>query len=282
MLERLAGTEPVHPVVAGVSRSAASRRAVEAAAAEAAARGCPLRLVHAFSWLPDLAEHQWSSAELLRQAKALAAAAAPGLRITTELIEGHPVTGLLRLSRRAGLTVIGDGDLNDRVCLPRDATAVQLAARAFGTVMVTRAACPPAGPVLVGINGAADSEQVLRLAVEEAARQDTDLIVVHVGEIGERAHAVEAMVTGLALDHRVGLRFRVLTGDPTEVLREEARDASLIVVGARGEMPYHGLLGSVAQTLLHHGRGPVVVVRRARPVAARDMRVGVVSEGGTR
>ncbi|GIF12867.1 universal stress protein [Actinoplanes teichomyceticus] len=249
------------PVIAGVSGSPASCRAVEAAAREAATRGCPLHLVHAINCPPCTTDHPRAAGDLLQQAVATATATAPGLAIVTELVEGYPVTGLLRRCRHAELTVIGDGGLNDQVCLPADAVAVQIAARSFGTVMVTRAAPAPAGPILVGVDGAGAPDPLLDFAFDEAASRRTGLLVIHVGE--DRDRELDEVVATRALKRGVQAQVRVLGGDPTAVLRRESQESSLIVVGARGRQPYHGLLGSVAQTLLHHGRGPIVVVRGA-------------------
>ncbi|WIM92843.1 universal stress protein [Actinoplanes oblitus] len=264
----------VTPVVAGVSGSTASLHAVEAAAREADAAGHPLLLVHALSYRPDVLDQPRAAGDLLRQAEAIADRTVSGLRVTTELVEGHALNGLLRLSRHAALTVIGDGGLNDRVCLPRESTAVQVAARAFGTVMVTRALLAPYGPVLVGVTGADIADPVLDYAFEAAARRRTGLVVVQVGGTRDRTRALRDAIAARASDDEVDAKLRALNGDPTTVLREEARQASLIVVGARGELPYHGLLGSVAQTLLHHGRAPVVVVRGTRSVAQRTDQTG--------
>jgi nucleotide-binding universal stress UspA family protein len=51
-------------------------------------------------------------------------------------------------------------------------------------------------------------------------------------------------------------------GHPAQVLVEEARDAVLLVVGARGRTGMSGLaLGSVSYTVLLHASSPVAVVR---------------------
>ncbi|MFI1991504.1 universal stress protein [Actinoplanes sp. NPDC020271] len=264
------------PVVAGVSGSPASARAIEAAAREADLYGLPLRLVHSFGHRPDRPEAR----DLLRQASATVDRVTPGLTVTAELIEGQPLAGLLRLSRQAALTVVGDGDLGERVCLPADATAVQLAARASGNVMVTRAAPAPYGPVLVGVNGPGTSEAALDLAFDEAARRRSGLVIVHVGKAPARVHEIEEAIAVRAGRQDVDTQLCVLSGDPTAVLRRESRQASLIVVGARGEQPYHGMLGSVAQTLLHHGRGPIIVVHGAGRLVARTGDAPVVTGSG--
>ncbi|MEU4155358.1 universal stress protein [Actinoplanes sp. NPDC026670] len=259
----------VTPVVAGVSGSAASLRAVETAAREAGTRGLPLRLVHALRYRHGVIDQARSAGGLLREARDIALATAPGLWTTVELIEGDPVTGLLRLSRRAALTVIGDGSLDGHVCLPREATAVQVAARAYGAVQVVRGEAAPVGPVLAGISGPASAAPVLEHAFAAAAAQGVDLHVVHAGESTHRLRALADVIASRAYACGVVARLDVVSGDPVAVLRRRSRDASLVVVGARGELPYHGLLGSVTQTLLHHARGPVVVVRAPRTAPMR-------------
>ncbi|GIE78910.1 universal stress protein [Actinoplanes philippinensis] len=259
----------VTPVVAGVSGSAAGSRAVEMAAREAAVRGLPLRLVHALQYRHGVIDQARQAGDLLRQARETALATAPGLWTTVELVEGDPVTGLLRLSRQAALTVLGDGSLGEQVCLPREATTVQVAARAFSTVLVVRAPAAPQGPVLVGVSGSTMSGAVLARACEAAAGRAVGLDVVHVGEVSQRVRVLEDVITSRALAYGVGVRFDVVAGDPAAVLRQRSREASLVVVGARGELPYHGLLGSVSQALLHHARGPVLVVRASRSAPIR-------------
>jgi nucleotide-binding universal stress UspA family protein len=63
-------------------------------------------------------------------------------------------------------------------------------------------------------------------------------------------------------DVLVDLRLR--EGHPASLLVEEARDASLLVVGSRGHGAFAGmLLGSVSQHCVSHAPCPVVVVRTA-------------------
>ncbi|GAA0496345.1 universal stress protein [Paractinoplanes deccanensis] len=271
------------PVAAGVSGSPASYQAVKVAAREASALGCALRLAHAVSYRPGVVDPPHLARAMLRQAAAIAERIAPGLPVTTQLLEGDPVHGLLRLSRRSALIVVGDGNLNDRVCLPTGATAVQLAARSFSDVLVTRAAPAPYGPVVVGVNGSAVSDAALGTAFGEAAHRSLGLVVVHVGTARERVHELEDLVAEWAAGRGVEAELRSLTGDPATVLCRESRHASLVVVGARGDQPYHGLLGSVAQTLLHHGRPPIVLVRGAgswsRPRHGGEVTAGLSATG---
>ncbi|MEU4428979.1 universal stress protein [Actinoplanes sp. NPDC024001] len=247
--------ESAGTVVVGVNASAASRRAVEAGAREAAARGCGLDLVHAFNW----EDSEEPPASLLQRALAEARAVAPEVRAESHCLEGSPADVLLRRSRSAALTVIGDGDLSAHTCLPREALAVQVAARAAGTVLVMRSAPAAPGPVVAGVNDAAADRHTLEFAVDSAAGRKADLVVIQawesdrpdpsVAELAEARHA----------------QIRVIQGRPDVVLLDAARDAALVVVGARCRHPYSGLLGWVAQTMLHHSPAPVALVRGTHP-----------------
>jgi nucleotide-binding universal stress UspA family protein len=56
----------------------------------------------------------------------------------------------------------------------------------------------------------------------------------------------------------------VICGHATSVLRTESKDATMIVVGARGHGGFVGmLLGSTSDQLVKHASCPVVVVRNA-------------------
>ncbi|UQU61895.1 universal stress protein [Couchioplanes caeruleus] len=275
------------PIVVGVSGSAASRNAVGAAAWEAAMHGCPLHLVHCFNWVPTLTgpaagEPRPAPRDLMRCSVAEATRLVPASAITPHFLEGSAVTALLRKARTAAMLVIGDGGLRSGVCLAREAPAVQLAARAPCTVVVTRPAPPPAGPVLAGVNGPAGSGQALDFAFDAAASRGADLVVVHAwtppdgDDAGPAAQEADLRKAVDARAHRYGVRVRVrmVRGDPSTVLRAESRDAGLVVVGARGQQPYRGLLGSVTQTLLHHAPSPVAVVRNLLPGSCPDEAAG--------
>ena len=60
----------------------------------------------------------------------------------------------------------------------------------------------------------------------------------------------------------VGVRPRVVEGNPAQVLLDASEDADLLVVGSRGHGGFTGaLLGSVSQHCVHHAHCPVVVIR---------------------
>jgi nucleotide-binding universal stress UspA family protein len=74
----------------------------------------------------------------------------------------------------------------------------------------------------------------------------------------------EAVAEAERLQPSVKHEGKTIEGHPAEVLLEEARDASLIVVGNRGRGGFASLLlGSVSQQVVHHAPCPVTVVREA-------------------
>jgi nucleotide-binding universal stress UspA family protein len=266
------------PVVVGIDGSASSLSAVAVAADHASLCGCPLLIVHSFNWLPRQPGHTdphpaGTATNLIQQATTAARKARPQLAITTRLLEGAPATALLRQARSAALLAIGDGDLSCHICLPTHTSAVRIAARAPCTVLIARATPQPAGPILVGVDGSPASERALDFAFDTAARRRGDLVVL---QAGTAATATSANDTDHARDladlvapredkYHVKAHIRVLQGDPASVLVAESKRAGLVIVGARGQQPYGGLLGSAAQALLHHCPAPLILVRGLMP-----------------
>ncbi|MEU8233257.1 universal stress protein [Actinoplanes sp. NPDC048967] len=261
----------VLPVVVGVDGSESSMSAVRAAAAFASRYGLPLRVVHVFNWLPDSprqADPQpgTTAHELLERAVAAASTVAPDLAVSTRLLEGAPGSTLLRQARTASLLAVGDGGLSGHVCLPTQAGAVHVAARASCSVLVARARHPFGGSVVVGVNGSPASEQALDFAFDTAARRGTDLLVVRAvptadDPAGDRLPDLAELVAVREDKYRVPARARTVPGDPATILIAASQGASLLIVGARGQHAYGGLLGSVSQTVLHHSCAPLILVR---------------------
>ncbi|MEO3743980.1 universal stress protein [Plantactinospora sp. B5E13] len=264
-------------VVVGVDGSPLSLSAVRLATQEAARHSRPLRIVHAFNWVADPAEPMPAeprrpAEELLDHAIVVATRTRPEVPVSTALIEGPVLTTLLRESGSAALLVIGDGGLtlNPDVPADSDATAVQLAARAGCSVLVVREELPAPGPVMVGVDGSASSLCALDFAFDTATRRSTELVVVQVWDPDVRTGAVppeaaEQLAESVAPWQRkypsVAVRQEVRTGAPESALLKEARRAEIVVVSARGDEPWRGMLGAVSQAMLYHSPAPVIVVR---------------------
>ncbi|WP_422752647.1 universal stress protein [Micromonospora sp. WMMD708] len=257
------------PVVVGVGPAPADLAVVRLAAREAAAHSRGLALLHAFNWEaalagPSVAGSRDAAEELVTRAATAANEVEPAVPVSGEIVEGAPVGALVRRSGTAFLVAIGDGGMAGcGGCVPADAPAVQLAARAGCPVLVVRRDPPPPGPVLVGVDGSPSSRTALDFAFDCAARRRARVIAVRAVEPGRPDDdLLGALVAEVGRRHPgVPAECHTVRGDPGTVLVEQSRSAQVALVGARGDQPGRGMLGEVSQTLLYHAPAPVIVVR---------------------
>ncbi|SCF29756.1 Nucleotide-binding universal stress protein, UspA family [Micromonospora viridifaciens] len=262
-------------VVVGVGGSEEDLQVVRTAAREAAAHDRPLHLLHAFNWAaavagPPVSGPRADAEDLLERAEQVAAEAEPDVPVRADLVEGSPVEALLRAADSAYLVALGDGGMaNCPTCVPSDAPAVQVAARAGCPVLVGRAEPAPQGPVLVGVDGSEAGDTALGYAFDCADRRGARLLAIRVVEPGRPDQngdlLAEAVARHAARHPGVAAECHTLHGDPGSVLVEQSRSAQLALVAARGEDPLRGMLGAVSQTLLYHSPAPVIVVRGIGP-----------------
>nr|WP_253289833.1 universal stress protein [Verrucosispora sioxanthis] len=227
--------------------------------------------MHAFNWAafdaPAVSSSRAAAEQLIAEATAAANANEPGVPVTAEIAEGSAVANLVRRSEAAFLVVVGDGGMAhcDR-CIPADSPAVQVAARAECPVLVARREPPPAGPVLVGIDGSASGEMALDWALTCAIRHGARLLAVWVVDSDGIVEDATARLSETVARHRAdhpdaAVECHVIRGEPGDVLVDQSRSAQLVVVAARGEEPLRGMLGAVSQSLLYHAPSPVLVIR---------------------
>jgi nucleotide-binding universal stress UspA family protein len=293
-------------VVVGVDESAESRAAAQWAAAEAARLGTGLVLVSAYTvphrgllaydvMAPDygsilLAEqqrrHREIAAELLDRY--------PGLAISSTVETGHPVDVLLGRSAGAAMLVVSTRERGRFRRAIAGSVAQALAAHAAVPVAVVRpdAATGRTGPVVVGVDGSANSRPAVAAAFDAAASRGVELVAVHAwhddmtldiderGLVGadvgddalreiERALVSEELAGWSERYPDVVVRPVVRKGDPVTLLLASAAEACLVVVGSRGRGGFKGaLLGSTSLELLMHAEAPVLVVRSAEPADA--------------
>lgn len=147
--------------------------------------------------------------------------------------------------------------------------------------------------VVVGIDGSAASHAALLFAAHEAQLRGAVLEIVtahdlgvpaygYVGAFGggfqldEMREAVEARVKAAAdavavelTGPAVHVRTLLVQGRPSHVLLDAARDAALLVVGARGAGALTRLvLGSTSTEVVHGAQVPVTVVPTPRPTTS--------------
>ncbi|MCP2321917.1 nucleotide-binding universal stress UspA family protein [Hamadaea flava] len=196
--------------------------------------------------------------------------------VTARQVPGGPAAALIELSRTAAVTVVGSRGVGGFEQLLLGSVSSQVAAHAQGPVVVVRPVStgddgegfdpdPDAGPVLVGIDGSAESQAALRFAAEEAQLRRTSLVLVQARAEGDEDAALDealnsaaAEVAGIPVDKRI-----VTSKSVEDTMIEASREAGLTVVGCRGRGGFTGaLLGSVSRALTQHGSGAIGVVHK--------------------
>lgn len=128
------------------------------------------------------------------------------------------------------------------------------------------------GPVVVGVDGSADSVGALRWAADEARRHARELHVVHVLRPGappdEASRGLAGDAAAEAIRWLPGVCATAVTdtGDPVEVLRRRSRAARLVVTGSHGSGGVDGKVGgkpvgAVAEALCTRASCPVLIVQ---------------------
>jgi len=151
-------------------------------------------------------------------------------------------------------------------------------------------------PVVVGVDGSAESLRAVEWAAMEAKRHGTALRIVSAPAMPPRMHApdmarqavagelramsahalgeavtrAEEVTTGLLID------TDLLAGRPAIGVTDSGAGALMLVMGARGAGGFAAmLLGSVSRYSAMHALCPVVVVRDATSAVIREVAVGI-------
>ncbi|KJK59916.1 universal stress protein [Saccharothrix sp. ST-888] len=275
------------PIVLGVDALDRGPLTASWAAAEAARRDLPLRLVHIVpprvhdrhgygeAYHADLRQR---GRQLLDETAAVAREKHPDLEISSEVVDGSARRVLLRESAHAELVVLGSWSLSR--------AEEVLSAHAVAAPVIARAACPVAvvrdpehvtqDPlyVVVGVDGSRSSAAAVDWAFDLASRRGAGLRALWVWQPPQFFHADEHAVlqqvrrtlyettagrTGRYPE--VELTHEVLRGHPVEELAKASAHALALVVGRRGHGGFTGMqLGSVPRGLLHRAHCPVVTV----------------------
>lgn len=285
-------------IVVGYDGSPDSRGALDWAVREAASRRLGVRVVYCE---PDLAAWDGAAAtmsgapvlatSLPHEGPAVVAQAAQvvaqaGVPVETVSTSGAPASVLVEQSRTAVMVVIGSrghGSISSAIL---GSTVSHVASHAHCPVIVVQALGASDGPVVVGVDGSTDSEELVGWAMDHASRHGLALEVVHSYAIPvypgvvPYVPPVEITTATAGFEQRVtsevlaGWRERypdvqittnVAHGRPGPALVEASGRASLTVVGSHGRGAFLGmLLGSTSQSLLHHAQGSVAVIRHRR------------------
>jgi nucleotide-binding universal stress UspA family protein len=294
-----ANITPRPRVVVGVDGSPESAAAARWAADEAARRHDGLQLVYS-GFLPVLGypamgypigfveQADQQGRDLLADTTREVQARQPGLAVTTEQVQSDPRQALVDASRAASLTVLGNrggGRLQDVMV---GSVALHVAAHAYSPVaVIPQGHQLRGGPILVGVDGSANSTAAIAFAFDEAAVRGVDLVAILTFDDwatqGMASRPLEFDIAATQQQHAVmseelaGWREKypdvqvhqeVMRGQAADCLVGFAEHAppaqrpQMIVVGSRGRGGLTGLfLGSTSHALISHASCPVVVVR---------------------
>lgn len=279
-------------IVVGLGQLHGGRPELDWAAREASCRNRPLHVVRAYHL--SQATFPWESnadrlisISLRRDAEARVERAVthlgtkwPDVAVETFAVDGIPWDVLCDASVEAELTVLGSRGLKTVGSAMLGSVSTVVAARASGPVVVVEG--PPAdareqAEVVVGVDGSDLTEQVIGFAIDFAATHQRPMRAVYcwnpdlLAEMSwrptppapERAERwLAEAVAGWAEKYPdVVLRTGVVRGYPASALVEQSAAQEILVVGSRARHARTAaLLGSVAQSVLHHATCPVAVI----------------------
>ena len=288
-------------IVVGVDGSDGARAALLWAAAEAVRRNSPLEVVHSWIAVGD----QAAARKMVEDAASTATLIYPDLVVTTAVPQMPPAEGVMAASQDAAMLVVGSRGLGGFRGLLLGSVSAQCVEHARCSVVVVRDRSLPAelgnglvpggAQVVVGVDGSAGSTAALRWAAAEAVRRQASLLVVcawqptplggyMVPPTEGYEDAADAIVDeAVAIAHRQEPELKVEVkrdfGAAVPVLVDAAREADLLVVGARGHGGFAGLLlGSTSQAVVRHAPCPVAVVRPDSAGAETEERDGREAE----
>lgn len=292
-------TEVIQGIVVGVDGSDQALCALKWAVKEAKRRGSVLNIVTAYT-IPVFAASSMDAGyatlddqlirngaeEVVRQARATITD--EDVTIRTYIESGDPSGVLLDLSRQAELIVVGTRGRGGFVGRLLGSVSSALPAHAkCPTVVVPLCVAKRSDDdpeiqdrIVVGVDGSDRARMAVLVAAELAAARGLSMRIVCAlapvsGALAWMPATVDQEAVAADVRHQMTIGkawlqsyfpdleidIDVLEGAPVEILIRESQTARLLVTGSRGRGGFAGmLLGSTSQGVLHHSKGPVMVV----------------------
>ena len=277
--------EDTRPVLVAVDGSTGAWDALEWAAAEAAARDCPLRIVHALTWplmfdpfgavwtYRDDAADEEAAVLLLIQAELRAREVAHDLRVTTHLQVGSTDATVLSHEHDSSLIVLDRGHSRGLGGALAGSPAARVARHADCPIAVIGSAQErPCGPcptrVVVGLNGTGDRISLLGFAFRAARRRGVGVTALHASaphdhpletngwtaDATKRRYVNDVLAPWRAAFPEVDVAQRLVNASPDRALVDESAGAALLVIGgSRSGRLSRSLLGSLYFQNKHDG-----------------------------
>ncbi|TIC83251.1 universal stress protein [Nocardioides sp. GY 10113] len=289
----------MNPVVVAVGHDPIDA-ALRFAAAEARRNGCGLHLVHALrrqhdgpeSILVTMSDREFVGRQALEAARERARDyLGEELRLSAEILHGPVVSAVVSGAAEARMIVLEHRDLSTLRRVMTRSTASGVAARARVPVVSVPARWDPDAEqpaertVVVGIDIPDRSEQILRVAAQQARSRGAILRVIHTWSLpapyedlvvtrteddrwGERANAeIKAVIESLGAEASgVEVRVETVHAPAPDALIAASREAELLVVGRHDPVvPFGSHLGPVARAVLNETACPILLAD-PRPV----------------
>jgi nucleotide-binding universal stress UspA family protein len=278
-----------HKIVVGYDGSDDSELALSWAIRTAKGSRAAIEVVNALPAPPwELAYTTEDAVTQRDKASKLVAAAtrrveASGIPVNTEIARAPAAEALIAAADDADMIVVGSRGHARLVELMIGSVSQHAARHARCPVVVVR---PPADQradrVVVGLDWSSESGKAVGFAFEIAAQHQAPLVAVHAfrseGErpvgphnrargIAEQTAAHERLLTEMTAAWQekfpdVELTKEAIPVGARQLLRDFSTRSALLVLGARGSGAFAALrLGSVADSMLHHARCSVAIVR---------------------
>ncbi|GHJ36896.1 universal stress protein [Streptomyces sp. TS71-3] len=170
------------PVVVGTDGSPAACAAVDWAADEAAARGLPLRVVHAAVWAHFESAGRPLADRVTQEAGVRARSRRPSGAVVTEVLLRDPVPALLDEGESAALLVLGSRALGPVAGALLGSVSLPVMGRAPCPVVVVRDVPPLAGagrPVVLGVGEHGEAVAAAAFALASAVARGCAVRAVH-------------------------------------------------------------------------------------------------------
>ncbi|MFD9483676.1 universal stress protein [Streptomyces sp. NPDC059991] len=276
-------------ITAGIDGSRESLDAADWAAREAVLRGLPLHLLHVDeepgerTFLPELDVPAERGRTALDRAAVQLAYCHPTLEIRPAHAPGQPAVTLVEAAETSEALVLGSRGFTGLAAFLVGSVALDVTARAACPVVLVRAGERPedereglAGhgpyrPVVLGLDLAHPSDELLAYAFDAAASRHAPLHVLHAWSVPlvpsadaddpaeEKAHALSAALSAWRRKFPdMEVREHAVHGRAGHHLLLASTRACLLVVGRGPGMGDH--LGPVAHSVIHHVLCPVAVV----------------------
>jgi nucleotide-binding universal stress UspA family protein len=268
-------------LVVGLDGSESALVALDWAAAEAAERNWPLRLVNAFlprtpevayiAHLP-IAEPGREAAERIFEVaeQRLAGGGFAELAVSTVAKEGFPRRVLLWEAEQGHGLVVGRRGTGRLADLLLGSTSLACATHSGGTPVIViphswrpRPADERHRLVVVGVDGSRRGGPAVEYAFKVATEWGASLRAVLAYDIATdaRRYLAEALAGWMSSYPDVPVTQVVEADHPAQAIRRHCSDADLVVIGGRGHSEVTGmLLGSVARAVLYLIDRPTAVV----------------------